>query len=406
MHYSINKLSDKEKWLYNLKIHYIWTFFSSFLFLAPIITLYYKHFWLNISDILILSSVFTLFSSLFEIPTSTLWDTIWRVKVMKISVISSLASFIIIFLFPNIYFFYLATFFSALWNALWSWTWHAKLQEDLELSEKQNEFWKVIWRLIALENIWKLFTPVVIYFILKYFENWYRILAWLDIVSFTIAVFFVFKFIETWKIKTYKNKTDFLSIQLETFKNWLHFFLSSKKLLLFLWIMVLWDDLWYLAKVLLPNLVKNGVSDFLSSYIIWFSILAWILWNLLPQKIWDKLSWEKTFIFLIWINSILHILWSYFVDNNFILSLIFIFISFIIWIYWATWNHLLMYLSKIQEKATVRSIFLMIIWIFEAIFLFVLSFFNLKFSLLFLWITMFVAFLIWILKFTRLEKTL
>ena len=101
----------KQIWLYNLKIHYIWTFFSSVLFLAPIITLYYKYFWLDIRDILIITSVFTLLSSLFEIPTSTLWDTVWRVKVMRISVLFSLLSFILIFLFPNIYIFYFAVFF-------------------------------------------------------------------------------------------------------------------------------------------------------------------------------------------------------------------------------------------------------------------------------------------------------
>jgi hypothetical protein len=77
------------------------------------------------------------------------------VKVMKFAVISSLISFIIIFLFPNIYSFYFAVFFSALWNSLWSWTGHAKLQEDLELAWKKDNFWKIIWRLIALENIWK-----------------------------------------------------------------------------------------------------------------------------------------------------------------------------------------------------------------------------------------------------------
>jgi hypothetical protein len=40
--------------------------------LAPIITLYYKNFGLEIKDILILTSAFTLISSLLEIPTSTI----------------------------------------------------------------------------------------------------------------------------------------------------------------------------------------------------------------------------------------------------------------------------------------------------------------------------------------------
>jgi hypothetical protein len=49
------------------------------------------------------------------------------------------------------------------------------------------------------------------------------------------------------------------------------------------------------------------------------------------------------------------------VENNLILSIIFILISFIIGIYGPTWNHIIMNLTNIQEKATVRSLFLMII---------------------------------------------
>jgi len=394
----------KEKWLYNLKIHYTWTFFSSILFLAPIITLYYKYFGLTIHDILVLTSVFTIFSTLFEIPTSTIWDTIWRVKVMKISVLFSLLSFLLIFLFPNIYIFYLAVFFSALGNALWSWTWHAKLQEDLEASWMEKQFWKVIWRLIALENIWKLFTPIVIYFVLKYFENWYQILAWLDVLAYSIWVFFVFKFIEFWKVEKYKTKKDFFDSQIITFKKAYKFLFWNKNLLLFLTLMILANDLGYLSRVLLPSLVENWVADFLSSYIIWFSVLAGILWNLLPQKLWDKFSFEKVFMVLILLNSLLHFSAYFYVDNNFILSLIFIFICFVIWIYWPTWNHIIMSLTDIWEKATVRSLFLMILWLFEAIMLFVLSYFDLKIALLLLSIFTFIWFLIWAFSLVLTKK--
>jgi MFS family permease len=393
-----------NKWKFNIKIHYTWTFFSSILFLSPIITLYYKFYWLDIHDILVLTSIFTLFSTLLEIPTSTIWDTIGRVKVMKMSVLSSLFSFILIFLFPNIYIFYIAVFFSALWSALWSGTWHAKLQEDLEAASMQNQFWKVIWRLIALENIWKLFTPVVIYFVLKYFENWYRILAWLDVLAYSIWVFFVFKFIEFWKTEKYKNFNEFFISQKKVLKKAFNFLIWKNTLLFFLVLMILWNDLWYLARVLLPSLVDNWVKDFLSSYIIWFSVLAWILGNLIPQKLGEKLSWKKLFIVLIWINSILHFLAYLQVENNLILSIIFIFISFIIWIYWPTWNHIIMELTNIQEKATVRSLFLMIIWIFEAVFLFIFSFFDLKNSLLFLSIMIFISFILWIFSLFKKKK--
>lgn len=388
--------SLKEIWRHNLNIHYIWTFFSSVLFLAPIITLYYKFYGMSVQDIVILSSVFTLLSTLFEIPTSTLWDTIWRVRVLKLSVLSSLLSFIIIFLFPSIYAFYIAIVFSSLWNALWSGTWHAKLQEDLEISEKENEFWKLIGRLIALQNMWKLFTPIVIYFVLRYFSNWYQILAALDVFFWFIALVFVFQFKETRELIRYSNKKHFLDSQIDTFKSWLAFLFSTKSLLVLLLLMILWNDLWYLSRVILPSLVENWVEDFLSSYIIWFSILAGILWNLIPQKLWEILSWERLFMILILFNSIFHFWAYYYSANNFILSLFFIFISFVIGIYWATWNHLVMKLTNIKQKATVRSIFLMMIWLFEALFLMIISFFSLKISLLILSISIFLWFIIWL----------
>ncbi len=393
----------KETWLHNLKIHYIWTFFSSVLFLAPIITLYYKFHWLDIQQILILTSFFSLSVTLLEIPTSTIWDTIWRVKVLKMAVISDLLAFIIIFLFPNIYCFYIALFFSALWNALWSWTGHAKLQEDLEAAEKTKEFWKVIWRLIALQNVWKLFTPIIIYLVLKYFEKWYTILAWLDVLAFGVAVFFVFKFIEIWEITKTNGKKDFIDLQIKTLKNWFKFLIRNKSLLILLILMILWNNLWYLAKTLLPSITKNWVKDFLSSYIIWFSVLAWILWNLIPKKLWDKFTWEKVFIILLFVNSILHITASLYVNNNLIITILFILISFTIWIYWPTWNHLVMWLTNIKEKATVRSIFLMIIWLFESLMLFTLSFFSLQISLFLLWILTFSWFIIWVLSFKKIE---
>jgi len=382
----------KEKWLYNLKIHYIWTFFSSFLFLAPIITLYYQYYGLDVKDIVMLSSISVLISTILEIPTSSLWDTIWRVKVMKMSVLFTLFSFFLIFVYPNIYIFYVAIFFNALWQALWSGTWHAKLQEDLEASEKQKEFWKVIWQLIALENIGKLFTPVVIYFVLKYFSNGYNILAWLDVLAYSIWVFFVFKFIEFDNVKKYKNYKHFIKDQINTIKIWVKFLFTNKTIVTFMILMILWDDLWYLAKVLMPSLVENGVESFLSAYLVWFSVLAWILGNLIPQKLWDKFSWEKTFVSLILINAILHLLAYFYVNNSLILSIIFIFISFVIWIYGPSWNHIIMKLTNIKEKATTRSIFLMIIGIFEFLFLFVLSFVSLKTWLLFLSILMFIWF--------------
>ena len=242
-------MSLKEDLLFNIKIHYIWTIFSSILFLWPIITLFYKLYWLDIQWIILLTAIFTVFSTVFEIPTSTLWDSIWRRIILRLSVISSMVPLLIYFFFPTIAMFYVAIIFSSLWSALWSGTGHAKLQEDLEASGKEKEFWKIIGRLIALSNIWKLCTPLIIYFILKYFNNeGYHILAGLDILFWSIAVFFVFQFREVQDINLVKWKTikEFFRIQKTIFKKWFTFISSTKNLIYLLILMIIWNDLGYL----------------------------------------------------------------------------------------------------------------------------------------------------------------
>ena len=401
-------MSLKEDWLFNIKIHYIWTIFSSILFLWPIITLFYKLYWLDIQWIILLTAIFTVFSTVFEIPTSTLWDSIWRRIILRLSVISSMVPLLIYFFFPTIAMFYVAIIFSSLWSALWSGTGHAKLQEDLEASGKEKEFWKIIGRLIALSNIWKLCTPLIIYFILKYFNNeGYHILAGLDILFWSIAVFFVFQFREVQDINLVKWKTikEFFRIQKTIFKKWFTFISSTKNLIYLLILMILWNDLGYLSKILLPSLVESWVEDFLTSYIVWLSILAWILWNLLPDKIANKIWWNKLFIIIIWCNAFLHFLAFYFIEYQIALVTTFIFICFIIWLYWPSWNHMLINFSNIKEKATVRSLFFIIIGSFEALFLYISSFFEIKEVLFILSIIIFSWYIIWLkLLFKNNEK--
>jgi MFS family permease len=113
-------MNKQREGFYNLKIHYIWTFFSSFLFLAPIITLYYQYRGLDIHQILLLSALYFFFSVILEIPTSLIGDSLPRRYILRASVISNLFSFIIYAFFPSVVMFYLAVFFSALSQSLWS----------------------------------------------------------------------------------------------------------------------------------------------------------------------------------------------------------------------------------------------------------------------------------------------
>lgn len=362
--------------IYNLKIHYLWTFFSSFLFLSPILTLYYHYYWLSIHQILVLSSLYFIFSALFEIPTSLLGDSFPRRYVLRLSVLCSLGAFIIYAFFPSEFNFYFAVLFSALWTSLWSWVWHSKLQEDLEAAGLENEFWKIIWHLIALQNVWKLLTPIGIYFVLKYFSNWYHILAILDVLTWIIATFFVFKFkpVKDVNYLKWKSLYEMIKYQWKVLKNSFNFIFLNKKFRQFLLVVILTTDFWYLWKIIFPDLVISGIKDYLTSFIVWFSTLAWILWNLIQSKIAKRFWYINAFKWIIFLNFCLYFLCFTFYDNNVILSSLFVLISFTIWMRYPVRNHIFMENTNIQEKATVRSLFMMFLSVLSGIFLFVSSF--------------------------------
>ena len=390
-------MDKKQLGLFNLKIHYIWTFFSSFLFLSPIMWLFYKYHWLSVNDIIFISSIYTFLAVFLELPTSTLGDSIGRVKVLKYSILSSYVALLIYFLSPTHIWFYVAIFFSALWSSLWSGTGHAKLQEDLEAAGKEKQFWKVIWRLISLQRIGQLLTPIVIFLVLKYFLNWYNILAWLDVLCYLLAIYFVFQFKEidcndVISDKSYKEK---IQIQITIFKTWFSHLFKHKKLLSLLIIMILANDLHFIWRIILPTLSSNWVKDFISSQTVWITTFVWILCSFISHKIANKIWLEKTILWVIFINFICHIFAYIYFDNNIILVLFYTWIVFLAGIFGPTRNHLLMNFSNIKEKATVRSLFLMIIWFFEFLLLFIFSFISVKLSIVIITIMMFFAIIFW-----------
>ncbi len=388
---------EKEIWNYNIKIHYIWTFISSIMFLEPIVSLYYIHNWLNLNSIVLLTALYSFFIFLFELPTSSIGDTLWRTFTMRASVICTLIGIVLYLICPNIYGFVIALLFKWLGTALWSGTGHSKLQEDLEAAQKNQNFWKIIWRLIWLQQIWQIITPVGIYFVLKYFSlDWFSILAWLDIFIFFIAVIFVFKFkeLDSYKKEIWKSFKENISIQIKTIKKALIFFWNSKILKLFLLVMITWNSLNYIQTILLPNFVKSWFQNYLSSYLVWFIIIFGIAGNFLAGKISKYINRELLLSLSILGNSILYIFAFYFYENWFIFAAIGIAVSFIIGIYIPARNHIFMELSNIQQKASLRSIFLLITKFFEFIILYFFSIFYIKNNLLILWIYLFLWFIV------------
>ena len=92
--------------------------------------------------------------------------------------------------------FFVAIFFSALGQALWNGNAQAKLEDDLNAIWKKADFWKTIWKLVSLTQIWKLLTPLIIYIVLKYSKNSYYILVYLDLIIWFLVLIIISRFKE------------------------------------------------------------------------------------------------------------------------------------------------------------------------------------------------------------------
>jgi len=369
---------------YNLKIHYFWTFLMSFAFLSPVISLYYQFYGLAVSDIIFISSIYYFFIFLLEIPTSTLWDNLGRVKTMIYSVLAGFIPLIIYLFIPSYEMFFVAIFFSALWQALWNGNAQAKLEDDLWALWNKAYFWKTIWKLISLTQVWKLLTPVVIYFVLRYFDNSYQILVSLDLFVWLLVFIVISRFKEIDDSYIRKTKWIFNSVKLHisTIIESTKYLYSSKVIILFLVSMLFWTDLYLLSKVILPVIVESWVEDYIWSIVVWIATLAWIFWSLSSSKIAWKIGWEKSFSLFISLNMILHFLAFFFFDIKLILTIIFFFITFVEFAYMPVRNHILMKLTPVRAKATIRSLFISILLLYQFIVLFFFSFISVNLALL------------------------
>ena len=382
-----------ELWKNNLKIHYFWTFLMSFAFLSPVISLYYQFYGLEVLDIVFISSIYYFFIFLLEIPTSTLWDNLGRVKTMIYSVSSGIIPLIIYLFIPSYEMFFVAIFFSALWQALWSGNAQAKLEDDLTAIWSKEDFWKTIWKLISLTQIWKLLTPIIIYFVLKYSTNSYAILVSLDLFVWFLVLLVIsrFKEIDDNYIRKTKWFLNSIKLHIETIVESIRYLYSSKTAVLLLMSMLFGTDLYLLSKVILPVIVNSWVEDYIWSIVVWFATLAWILWSLSASKIAWKIWWKESFSLFIFLNMLLHFLAFFFFDNKFVLTILFLCITFVEFAYMPIRNHILMSLTPIRAKATIRSLFVSILLFYQFIVLFLFSFIEIDLALFIIWILMIIS---------------
>lgn len=247
----------------NLKIYGLINFLSWITFLVPIISIFYKYTWLSTAEIILISNIFTLWMRIFELPTSTLADTMWRKKSLMASVICNFICATIIVLFPNLIWFSIAAVFQSLYYSFRSWTWQVFLEENLSVLWEQKKFGRFFWKYTSYEELASLFTPVLASLILKWQpEIWYTILAILDAISALLLVILTSQLTEVSKIKEkFKTFKGSIKANIDTWISAMKDVFWNKDLKLYLVYRCLSHHAKFFWILLLPILASKWMED-------------------------------------------------------------------------------------------------------------------------------------------------
>jgi len=132
-----------------------------------ILTLFYIHRGLTVSQIFYLSIVWAICNLLFEIPSSYMADRWGRKKTMLLGVMFAIVGWILLLFGHNFFVFVLAIIFSALYFAMFSGTDEALIYDtDKELNIEKTSL-KRLSHFSSAQNIFKIASPLIAVFIAK-----------------------------------------------------------------------------------------------------------------------------------------------------------------------------------------------------------------------------------------------
>ena len=390
----------------NLKIYGLINFLSWITFLVPIISIFYKYTWLSTAEIILISNIFTLWMWIFELPTSTLADTMWRKKSLMASVVCNFICATIIVLFPNLIWFCIAAVFQSLYYSFWSWTWQVFLEENLSILWEQKKFWRFFWRFSSYEELASLFTPILASLILKRQpESWYSILAVLDAISALLLVILTSQLTEASKIvEKFKTFKESLKLNIDTWISAMRDVFWNKDLKLYLVYRCLSHHAKFFWILLLPILASKWMEDWVSGVLT----TIFTLWSLFASRnVWRW--WERY-----WYNSsmvrstiaqwiLLIIAWVFFNSWIFLAALYLIFNIFDGLIY-PSRNHCVVLLTNWKAKSTCRSIIFACVSLYMTIAKFLLSYFSPNIALIILGTVILLANLIFAKKILKNEQ--
>ena len=282
----------------NIKNYYKFDFFSGLFFIAPVLVLFWQDNGLNLTEVMLLQSIFAILVILLEIPTGVVADKWGKRNSIVLASLLLLFYPVIQYFGSNFLHFAFGQLVYAMGVALMSGADSALLYDSLKQTKKEKTFSKVWGNTKSLLYLAGGIAAVVGGFVAHYSlrANWILVfLAW--IITFIVSL----QFIEPKASK--KAKQDYLKHTFDSFKE-----TFSNKPLLFLFLfaalftMVHRIAFWFFQ----PYMQESGISITVFG-VVWasFTIFA-ILGSQSAFKLERKLGYKRSlgFIILLMVGSL------------------------------------------------------------------------------------------------------
>ena len=306
----------------NPKIFFWAQFFGSISFITPVLSLFYLHRGLTLSDILLLFVIDVVFSLIFEVPTGTIADKYGHKISLIISQILLIFSITLwIFAFEK-YMFYIAAALAGISCTFHSGVKDALIYESLKESGKEKTMSKVWGKIVSAPQI-ALALAVIFgaYFAKDLQESQF---------VFIIILGLFFSLIKLILLFFLKNpKSHELSRQINPFAHLKEAYNFIKKTPTLFWMtigqMLIYIPFWSFKEIAQPFLTNAGLAVF------WIGILYAITYGLI-FVILNKVEWiekrisTKKLIYLFAFSNLLAYMVAY-IWGNFLFVVILVFIS-------------------------------------------------------------------------------
>lgn len=162
-----------------------------------VLSLFYLHRGVSLSEIMLLSLFFSITISLFEIPSSYLADRWGRKPTIIVGCLTGILHWVCFFLAHDVWIFALGTFFYAVSDALLSGTDEALVYDTTKQLEEEHKSLTHLGRYHSAKLFFKVVGPVLAVFLAAGLtEGEFQLLLWVDIIASTIAVFVAFTIVE------------------------------------------------------------------------------------------------------------------------------------------------------------------------------------------------------------------